>query len=106
MGLLLTSLGPLRSISQFPIPSDMIENLPKRTPNHIYGSVRQQDIFFKTTAKWVPCSLERSSGVMVFSFPKASVPDWDVLGNKFYKAFYTLRPIHLDPRVRYEGFDN
>lgn len=41
-----------------------------------------------------------------FTLPKASIPDWDVLANKFYKAFYTSRLVPLNARFWDEGLDN
>lgn len=30
----------------------------------------------------------------------------DVLANKFYKAFYTLRHVHLQEKIRYQWISN
>lgn len=52
--------------------------------------------------KQFPLSLSATTELRLFTLPRHSITDWDMMVNMFYRRFYVPQPIHLDART-WEG---
>lgn len=64
-------------------------------------TIRSQSLLLRQ----FPLSLREDALDWYFNLPSRSISSWDVLANKFYRAFYASGAIHIDMR-EWEEYEN